>query len=182
MAVKLAVILISVVAIAAIAAGCTGGGIGDNTEAAGQANSPVNSNTNTLIRPTWIGADVIQIDGNTMSIPVSEVTGGKMLHFGITDGQGDSMNFMVYDLNGDTYARANLCPPCKSVGFSLEGDVLVCNSCGTRFEATTGEGISGACRDYPKAEVANAISDGRITLEYNDLVTAYANTGKPGWP
>jgi nitrite reductase/ring-hydroxylating ferredoxin subunit len=105
-----------------------------------------------------------------------------MLHFGITDGQGGRMNFMAYGLNGETYARANVCPPCRSVGFSLLGDILVCDSCGTRFDAITGNGISGACKDYPKAEVAHTISDGKLAMQYNDLVTAYANTGKPGWP
>jgi nitrite reductase/ring-hydroxylating ferredoxin subunit len=105
-----------------------------------------------------------------------------MLHFGITYGQGDRMNFMAYGLNGETYARANVCPPCRSVGFSLLGDILVCDSCGTRFNANTGDGISGACKDYPKAEVAYTISDGKLAMQYNDLVTAYADTGKPGWP
>jgi nitrite reductase/ring-hydroxylating ferredoxin subunit len=188
MAVKLAITLVLVAAIAAIAVGCTSGVTGEPKETSaptktsipGKTSAP--SVTNKLISPTWIGADVIQLDGNTMSIPVSEVTSGKMLHFGITDGQGDRMNFMAYSLNGETYARANLCPPCKSIGFSLLGDILVCDNCGTRFNATTGDGISGACVDYPKAEVAHAISDGKMAMQYNDLVIAYTNTGKPGWP
>jgi hypothetical protein len=89
---------------------------------------------------------------------------------------------MAYKLNGGRYVRANVCPPCRSVGFSLSGDILVCNSCGTRFKASTGAGISGACRDYPKAEVAHVISGDNLTMDIDDLVTAYENTQRPGWP
>lgn len=188
MAVKLALTLVLVAAIAAVAIACTSGGADDIT-GPGETKGPSvtirpseTKLTNTLIRPTWIGAEAIKVEGNSISIPLSEVDSGKMLHFGITDGQGGRMNFMAYGLNGETYARANVCPPCRSVGFSLLGDILICDSCGTRFDAITGNGISGACKDYPKAEVAHAISDGKLAMQYNDLVTAYANTGKPGWP
>ena len=194
MTVKLAIALVLIAAIAAVAIGCAGGGTGDTagtsepkqTSAPTKTGAPARTTTpdvaSKLISPEWIGADVIRIDGNTMSIPVSEVTSGRMLHFGIADGEGDRMNFMVYDLNGDTYARANLCPPCKSIGFSLQGETLVCNNCGTKFNAISGDGISGACRDFPKAEVAYTVSGGNLALQYGDLVTAYINTGKPGWP
>jgi hypothetical protein len=33
----------------------------------------------------------------------------------------------------------------------LNKDVLVCDRCGTRFKAKSGDGIDGACVDYPKA-------------------------------
>ncbi len=104
-----------------------------------------------------------------------------MLHFRVTD-QDANMAFMAYQLDGERYVRANVCPPCRSVGFSLSGDILVCNSCGTKFEASTGDGISGACRDYPKAEVAHAISGDKITMDTDDLINAYLDTEKPGWP
>jgi len=145
-----------------------------------QNNSPIDTNgTGGIVRPTWIDA---QVEGNAVSIPAGEVDAGKMLHFGVTAGQGDKMNFMAYQLDGERYVRANVCPPCRSIGFSLAGDILVCNSCGTKFEASTAEGISGACKDYPKAEVAHVISGDRITMATDDLVNAYLDTEKPGWP
>jgi nitrite reductase/ring-hydroxylating ferredoxin subunit len=116
-----------------------------------------------------------------VSISTTGVDSGKMLHFRVTS-QGASMAFMAYKLNGERYVRANVCPPCGSVGFSLSGDILVCDRCGTRFKASTGAGISGACRDYPKAEVAHVISGDNLTMDIDDLVTAYENTQRPGWP
>lgn len=147
-----------------------GGGTGDK------------SGTSTLIRPEWIGAGVLEIGSDTISIPTNEVVSGRMLHFAVTTEQGGEENFMAYNLAGETYVRANVCPPCRSVGFSLLGDILVCNSCGTRFSANTGDGISGACRDFPKAAVAYTNSGGNIAMGFDDLVAAYENTEKPGWP
>ena len=144
-----------------------------------QNSGPIDTNgTGGTVRPTWVDA---QVEGNTVSILTAEVDSGKMLHFRVTD-QDANMAFMAYQLDGERYVRANVCPPCRSVGFSLSGDILVCNSCGTKFEASTGDGISGACRDYPKAEVAHAISGDKITMDTDDLINAYLDTEKPGWP
>ena len=151
---------------ALVVVGCSSGGSGDTNGTGG------------IISPTWITA---QQEGDSVSIPVSELLSGKMLHFSITY-QGDNKTFMAYKLGGETYVRANVCPPCRSTSFSLDGDTLICDSCGTRFEASTGAGISGACVNYPKAEVAYETSGSSLAMEMDDLVTAYANTLSPGWP
>jgi len=140
------------------------------------------SGTDEVISPTWMSAEALEIKGDAVSIPAGEVDSAKMLHFAANFGEGNRQNFMAYISDGETYVRANVCPPCGSVGFSLAGDILVCNSCGTRFKASTGAGIDGACKDYPKAEVAHTISGGTITMEIDDLLTAYQNTEKRGWP
>jgi len=173
----LALMLISVVTLTAI--GCGGGS--DGGTSAGNVSGPTSTpsgggNTGGIVRPTWVDA---QVNGDAVSISATGVDSGKMLHFRVTDG-GTSMAFMVYKLDGERYVRANVCPPCRSVGFSLSGDILVCNSCGTRFEASTGDGISGACRDYPKAEVAHVVSGDNLTMDIDDLVTAYQNTQQAG--
>ena len=90
------------------------------------------------------------------------------------------MAFMAYKLDGERHVRANVCPPCRSEGFSLSGDILVCDRCGTRFEASTGDGISGACKGYPKAEAAHVVSGGNLTMDIDDLVTAYQETQRAG--
>ena len=131
------------------------------------------------IRPEWITAE---ISDDTASIPTSEVAAGKMLHFSYTSDQGTKMNYMAYNLDGTEYVRANVCPPCRSVGFSLSDDILVCNSCGTRFSATTGDGISGACKAYPKAQVPHTNDGQNLTVDLNELVVAYQNTQQAGWP
>ncbi len=161
--------LVSILLAAVVFAACSNGETGGNGG---------NGGATGIISPTWVTA---QQEGDTVSIPVSELDSGKMLHFQVAYQTAD-MAFMAYKLDGDYYVRANVCPPCRSTSFSLDGDTLVCDSCGTRFKASTGAGISGACVNYPKDDVAYERSGSSLTMEMDDLATAYENTLNPGWP
>ena len=134
--------------------------------------------SNDPIKATWIEPQVV---GDTVSIPVSEVEDNKIVHFKLVTLGGD-IAFMAYEPGGEDYVRSNVCPPCRSVGFSLQKDILVCDSCRTTFEAKTGEGIEGACVDFPKASVPYAVKDGNIVMKGTDLIAAYQDTVEPGWP
>jgi len=140
------------------------GGSGGST----QSNEP--------IKATWIEP---QVAGDTVSIPVSEVENNWNVHFNVKT-RDEDMNFMAYVLDGGISVRANVCPPCQSIGFSLEEAVLVCDRCATTFKAKTGEGIEGACVDFPKASVPYEVSDGNVVMEGTDLVAAYQDTIEPG--
>ena|SRR5659263_272744 len=90
------------------------------------------------------------------------------------------MPFMAYIFGGKTYVRADICVPCKSYDFSLQQDVLICESCGSRFNAQTGDGVSGACIRYSKTEVSYETKDGNVLLKWDELRTAYQSTLSPG--
>ena len=124
----------------------------------------------------WIEAQVV---GDTVSIPVSEIENDWNTRFKVQAADGD-ISAMAYILNGVIYVRADICPPCRSQGFTLNGDILDCDSCHTKFKASTGEGVSGACVNYPKTSVSYTITDGNVVMSRADLVTAYQNTLKPG--
>jgi nitrite reductase/ring-hydroxylating ferredoxin subunit len=130
------------------------------------------------IEATWINP---QVFGDIISIPISEVENDKIMHFEFTT-QDEDMTFMAYDLSGEIYVRANICPPCHSIGFSLQESTLVCDTCGTVFDARTGAGINGACVAYPKAAVAYEIRDGSIVMKGSDLLAAYQDTVNPAQP
>src|SRR5512136_1174721 len=68
------------------------------------------------IQATWTRPQVL---GDILAIPTSEVENGKITHFEFTT-QDKDMTFMAYDLIGEVYVRANICPPCHSIGFSLQ--------------------------------------------------------------
>jgi len=127
----------------------------------------------TLIEP--------QVADGIVSIPVSEVEKNWNVSFKI-EPQDGNMTFMSYVLDGEIYVRANVCPPCRSTGFSLKEAVLICDRCATTFKAQTGEGIKGACVGYPKAAVAYEINSGNIVMKSIDLITAYQDTVELGWP
>jgi len=132
--------------------------------------------SNELIKATWIEP---QVAGDTVSIPVSEVENNRNVHFNVKT-RDEDMNFMAYVLDGEISVRANVCPPCRSIGFSLEEAVLVCDRCATTFKAKTGEGIEGACVDFPKAAVPYEINGGNIAMKGTDLIAAYQDTIESG--
>ncbi len=131
------------------------------------------------ISPTWITP---QVSGKTVSISASEVEKNTIVHFRIPASTGGSLTFMAYKLDGKIQVRADVCPPCRSTSFSLSGDILVCDTCSTKFKATNGEGISGACVNYPKAAIAYETTNGNMVMNADALVTAYQNTIAPGQP
>ena len=132
------------------------------------------------IKATWLQVQVDQ-DSQTVSFPVSELEDNWNIHFKLKTTQGD-VNFMAYIFEGDIYVRANVCPPCRSIGFSLdeEEQLLICDRCATLFNARTGAGIEGACVDYPKAAAQYEFRNGNLVIKGSDLIAAYQETLVPG--
>ncbi len=137
------------------------------------------NNNSEPILAAWV---TVSETSETVSIPVSVVNDNKMVHFLLEEGSNGEIAFMVYELNKEIYVRSNVCPPCRSVGFSLQEDILVCDTCATTFNAKTGDGIKGACVDFPKASVPYEIEDETIIMKQNDLIASYQNTIEPGRP
>ena len=128
------------------------------------------------IKATWIDA---LSEGDTVSITLAEVEENRNNNFKLETADG-TLNFMAYILNEELIVRANVCPPCKSIGFSLDNDILVCDRCRTTFDAVNGDGIGGACVNFPKAPVAYEITGTSVAMNLDGLVTAYEETIKPG--
>ncbi len=135
--------------------------------------------TQNPVKAKWIKA---QLTGDSVSVPISEINNDKIVHFSVNVALGSEEAFMAYELGGKLYVRANVCPPCRSIGFSLSNDKLVCDTCRTTFNAKTGEGINGACVAYPKASVPYKSIDNKVVMQGSDLLLAYRNTLEPGWP
>lgn len=121
------------------------------------------------------------VSTDTVSIPVSQVDKNTIVHFKIL-ASGGELTYMAYEINGKLNIRANVCPPCRSIGFSLSKATLICDTCKTTFEARTGEGIAGACVNYPKAEVTYELNNGMAVMSATSLISAYLNTIEPGQP
>jgi hypothetical protein len=47
------------------------------------------------------------------------------------------------------------------------------------FNATTGAGIGGACRAYPKAAATYEVKDGNIVMKVSDLSASFQKTLNP---
>jgi nitrite reductase/ring-hydroxylating ferredoxin subunit len=150
----------SVLAISVLALGCTG-----NDSLKGSA-EPVEA--------TWISPMITE---NAVSIPVESVDKNINVHFKVNTGTGE-LAVMAYSLDDEIFIRSNVCPPCGSLGFALDGSTLICDACATTFDASTGMGIEGACVAYPKESILYTVSDGNLTMQLDEITNAYQETLK----
>lgn len=161
---KLAGIVLLVIALSLVAAGCA--------ETRSSAGSKDNADS---VKGTWITA---QVNANQIFIPTKSVDDNTNVHFKVKTDIGE-LSVMAYRFNNKVFVRSNVCPPCNSIGFSLKNGTLVCDSCGTVFDAATGKGIEGGCVNYPKESIPYTVSDGKITMKLSDVVAGYQKTIEP---
>lgn len=150
-------------------------------KAAGTTMDKMNDSMNTTlntnsIKGTWIDA---QVSSENVSFPVKSIDDNTNIHLKVNTEIGE-VAIMAYKLDDKIFVRSNACPPCNSTGFSLNDDKLVCDACGTVFDAATGLGIEGGCMDYPKENIPYTISEGNIILKIDDVVTAHKKTVEIG--
>jgi len=165
-------LLVVVAMVLATLNSCSSGQAGAATQTTSQT---AGSNPSGPVDPTTLTP---QISGDTVSISLSDVKSKYNTRFAVATPQGQA-SYMAYVWNGTVNVRADICPPCGSRSFKLTKGTLVCNSCGTVFDATSGKGKSGACVRYSKESVTYQISGTNIVMKMSDLVTAYQNTLTP---
>ncbi|MBI2957465.1 MAG: DUF2318 domain-containing protein [Chloroflexi bacterium] len=126
------------------------------------------------IRPVLLTATV---QGDSLSVPLNRVQGATNTRFVVSTPSGQE-SFMAYVYKGQTYVRASICVPCGGQSYSLQGNNLVCDTCGTVFDAATGKGKSGvpACQTYGKASAPFQVVDGNIVMKNADLLAAFQRT------
>lgn len=67
--------------------------------------------------------------------------------------------------NGDVRAAVSMCEPCRGYKFHIEGNELVCNTCGTRWTLDTLQGTAGGCLQYPPDNLKYEVKDGKILID-----------------
>lgn len=112
---------------------------------------------------------------DVVTMPLSAIVEVVNTEFGIVVNDR-SLDFMAYVLDGELYVRASACPPCPTLAYALDGGMLLCGACDARYDALTGEGIDGACVDYPKAAVAYTVDGDVVSMKVVDLVRAWDET------
>ena len=154
--------LVTIVALSAL--GCLENKSGVSTAGA----SPVEG--------TWIDAKVTE---DTVSIPIKSIDDNTNVHFKVNTEIGE-ISVMAYKFDDKILIRSNVCPPCNSIGFALDKRTLICDACGTVFDAATGSGIEGGCVAYPKESIPYTVSDENIILKIDDVVDAHKKTVEVG--
>ncbi len=119
-----------------------------------------------------------QLNADTVSIPLSEVDKNINTRF-LVNTTTSKLSFMAYNYDSQLYVRADICPPCGSESFTLKNGTLVCDRCGTVFNAKTGKGVSGPCIKFSKQAAPLEVKDGNIVMKGEELAVAYQNTLNP---
>jgi nitrite reductase/ring-hydroxylating ferredoxin subunit len=113
-------------------------------------------------------ADITVTQGKAQtSIPVADVVSSKIVFFQYQKAGGEQVPMIAYvKPSGKLFVGVSFCIPCKSTGQSIEADgTLRCKACGTKRDAETGVGVSGACRLYPLDELPVKVTGGKIVIE-----------------
>ena len=173
---KLVAIVLLVIAAFLVTSGCTENKSSTTSkDSVNSVNNGITANNGDSIKGTWI---TTQVNADQISVPVKSIDDYTNIHFKVKTGLGE-LPVMAYRFNDKIYVRSNECVPCSSQGFSLKDGTLVCDSCGTVFDAVTGKGIEGGCVDYPKESIPYTISGDKINMKVDDVVTAHKKTIEP---
>ena len=72
---------------------------------------------------------------------------------------------------GRVTVATSFCEPCYSRKFHIDGDVLVCNTCYTRWALADLTGLGGGCVKYPPSELKYTVDkdSGQIIVQESDL-------------
>ena len=102
-----------------------------------------------------------------LSLPVGDVVDSAIVRFEYQRADGKVLPMIAYvKPSGALFTGVSYCPPCEGEGQRIEADgTLTCESCGTKRNLESNEGIGGACKLYPLDEVPATVSDGNILVE-----------------
>jgi hypothetical protein len=65
---------------------------------------------------------------------------------------------------GKVITAVSICEPCNSTTFHIQGDKIICNSCGTTWELNTLEAVSGSCGRFPPDVLPNTVVGNKVHI------------------
>lgn len=72
--------------------------------------------------------------------------------------------------SGKLFVAVSFCPPCQGIKHTITPDgALTCNTCGTKRDLETQEGLSGACKLYPSDELPVKIQGDKVLISLQVL-------------
>ncbi len=105
------------------------------------------------------------VEGGKVSVPVDEVKAKKIVYWDY-EKNGKKVPLMAFVTpSGAVKLAVRICEPCNGFSFRIEGNQVVCNVCGTRWDLETLKGISGGCQGYPPDVLPSSVADGKISVD-----------------
>jgi uncharacterized protein len=105
-----------------------------------------------------------RVENGFIVISLADVIEKKMVGF-TYEGKTKTVDLMAYiNPQGKLVTSIAMCDPCNSKSFHTESQELVCDNCGTRWNFTNLEGVSGTCQKYPPDPIPSQIVAGEIRI------------------
>jgi uncharacterized membrane protein len=118
---------------------------------------------------TGVNLEMYDIDAEIRDgkiiIPLDVVLDKKLVGFQYKKGYRKVPLLAYISPEGRIVTAISICEPCNSERFHTEGDHIVCNACGTRWELESLFGISGACQKYPPDPIPSIIVGNEIHID-----------------
>lgn len=106
-----------------------------------------------------------EIDNGQIKIPLASLEENSIIYAMVDPdreiGNGQTgLPLMSYlTPAGRVMVASSFCEPCYSRKFHIEGDVLVCNVCSTRWALADLTGLGGGCVKYPPQEIKYSVDE-----------------------
>jgi hypothetical protein len=119
------------------------------------------------------------VSGDNVAVSLSEVTGKTIGGFQYArtapmpsgySQDGNNVALLAYVApSGRLVVATSMCEPCRSTTFHIEGNQLVCNTCGTRWDLNTLKGVSGGCTSYPPQLLTTTVQGDSVLISRSAL-------------
>lgn len=110
-------------------------------------------------------------ESGRVAISQEEVMSRKLVAWNYKQGTVTTPLLAYVTPTGAFKVAARMCEPCNSTSFRIEGDQLVCNACGSRWELETSKGVAGGCQGYPPEVLPSEVIDGKIVVDEQKVAT-----------
>lgn len=114
-------------------------------------------------------ADPPKADPNSIHIPISKINDGKAHYYKHQSLTGKVIRFFVLKSSDGVFRAAfDACDVCFEAkkGYRQEGDYMVCNNCGMKFESAKINEISGGCNPSP---LERKVEGDNIIIKKSDI-------------
>ena len=115
-----------------------------------------------------VAAAPVAASGVDVKIPVAEISDGQA-HFYSYDAGGTEVKYFVMQSKDGEYRAAfdacDVCYPNKK-GYTQDGDQMVCNNCGQRFDSSRINEVKGGCNPSP---IDRKVKGQELVLKTDDL-------------
>ena len=124
-------------------------------------------------QPTRLNATLVTAtaEGGSLSISMADLKKDGFVQFSYPRATGEVPLLAYVSKAGSITTAVRLCEPCNSKSFHIEGDELVCNTCGTRWKTEDLSGISGGCLTYPPQKLTASEQAGRLVIPEAQLAS-----------